>query len=36
MGTDSIPVAAGEPARLMIKAWAEAHGMVLYQGARGR
>ena len=35
MGTDSIPVAAGEPARLMIKAWAEAHGMVLYQGREG-
>ena len=32
---DIIPVAAGEPARQMIKAWAESHGMTLYQGREG-
>ena len=35
MSLDIIPVAAGEPARLMIKAWAEDHGMTLYQGREG-
>jgi len=35
MSDDIIPVAAGEPARLMIKAWAEDHGMTLYQGREG-
>ena len=32
---DIIPVAAGEPARKMIQAWAESHGMTLYQGRPG-
>ena len=35
MSNDVIPHAAGEPARLMIKAWAEDHGMTLYQGREG-
>ena len=32
---DIMPVAAGEPARQMIKAFAESHGMVLLQGREG-
>jgi hypothetical protein len=30
-----IPHAAGEPARTMIRAWAESHGMTLYRGREG-
>ena len=30
-----MPVAAGEPARQMIKACAESHGMALFQGREG-
>ena len=35
MSDDIIPYAAGEPARRMIRDWAESHGMTLYQGREG-